>query len=103
MALERRVEELEQKMRELEQKNLAMQDKNRKMKQNIEAYREKHKKARRAAGQKTIAASTTGEVPGKNKRSGKPRGKRGAGFKVQARSIGSWSGSSTSVHDADIP
>jgi hypothetical protein len=81
-ALTRRVKELEQKASDLEQKNLAMHDKNRKMKENIEAYREKHKKARRAAGQKTSAASTTGGLPTKNKRSGKPRGKRGAGFKV---------------------
>jgi rubrerythrin len=81
-ALAHRVKELEQKTRDLEQKNLAMHDKNRKMKENIEAYREKHKKAKRAAGQKASVASTTGGIPGKNKRSGKPRGKRGAGFKV---------------------
>lgn len=81
-ALARRVEELEQKARDLEQKNLAMHDKNRKMKENIEAYREKHKKARRAAREKASVASTTGGVPAKNKRTGKPRGKKGAGFKV---------------------
>jgi len=81
-ALTRRVKELEQKARELEQENLAIHDKNRKMKENIEAYREKHKRARRAAGQKSSTVDLVGLIPTKNKRSGKPLGKRGAGFKV---------------------
>jgi len=81
-ALARRVKELEQKTLELENENLAMHDKNRKMKKNIQAYREKHKKARRAVGSNTSKVDTTSGVPTKNKRSGKPRGKKGAGFKT---------------------
>ena len=82
--LVQQVEELKEETAELKQKNLAMQDKNRKMKENIEAYREKYKKARRAAKGNTSVVTTTGGLPVKNKRSGKPRGKRGAGFKVPA-------------------
>jgi len=80
--LEHRVLELEQKTRELEQENLAMHDKNRKMKESIVAYHEKHKRTRRKTGAKASTVNIVDETPAKNKRTGKPRGSRGAGFKV---------------------
>ncbi|HME56498.1 MAG TPA: transposase, partial [Candidatus Lokiarchaeia archaeon] len=76
------VKELKEETVKLKQKNMAMQEKNRKMKENIDAYHAKHKQARRAAGTKRSDAGTTRDVPAKNKRSGKPRGKRGGGYKV---------------------
>ena len=83
--LVQRVQELEEETVKLKQKNMAMQEKNRKMKENIEAYHAKHKQARRAAGMKRSDAGTTRDVPAKNKRSGKPRGKKGGGYKVPSR------------------